>query len=444
MVTGPGNVYVTAAKRLLRGRGRHRRRGRPDRDRGARRRHRRPGARRRRPDQPGRARPARPPRCWSPTPARRWPTRSTPSWRARSAPTKHGERVRAALTGPQSGTVLVADLDAGLAVVDAYAAEHLEIQTARRARGGRAGCATPARLRRAVVAGLARRLLRRVQPRAAHRRLRPALRRAVGADVPARRAPRRVRRGRAGARWPTTWSRSRTPRTCRRTAQRDHARGRLDRREPAALVRSTTCRCATDLRGRSPVRRAAARRRRSGSTPTRTPTRCRPAVLDDIGRPRGPRPRGLQPLPRPGRGRAARGPRGVPRPRRWRPPPASGRRTAPTRSSSSCCRPSAARAAPRSASSRRTRCTRSSRPAPAPAGCAGTRDADFALDAAAARPRRSREHRPDVVFLTCPNNPTGTALPLATVEAVLARRARAWSSSTRRTRSSPGPACRAR
>ncbi|ALG85106.1 histidinol dehydrogenase [Gordonia phthalatica] len=43
--------------------------------------------------------------------------------------TKHGERVVTALTGAQSGIVLVDDLDAGLAVVDAYGAEHLEIQT---------------------------------------------------------------------------------------------------------------------------------------------------------------------------------------------------------------------------------------------------------------------------------------------------------------------------
>ncbi len=46
------------------------------------------------------------------------------------AQTKHTERIRTALAGPQSGTVLVRDLDDGLAVVDAYAAEHLEIQTA--------------------------------------------------------------------------------------------------------------------------------------------------------------------------------------------------------------------------------------------------------------------------------------------------------------------------
>ena len=47
----------------------------------------------------------------------------------RVARTRHADRVTAALTGPQSAIVLVDDLDAGLAVVDAYAAEHLEIQT---------------------------------------------------------------------------------------------------------------------------------------------------------------------------------------------------------------------------------------------------------------------------------------------------------------------------
>jgi histidinol dehydrogenase len=45
------------------------------------------------------------------------------------AATKHVERIRTALTGQQSGIVLVDDLEQGLAVVDAYAAEHLEIQT---------------------------------------------------------------------------------------------------------------------------------------------------------------------------------------------------------------------------------------------------------------------------------------------------------------------------
>ncbi len=42
---------------------------------------------------------------------------------------KHGERIAVALAGPQSLVVLVDDVDAGLAVVDAYGAEHLEVQT---------------------------------------------------------------------------------------------------------------------------------------------------------------------------------------------------------------------------------------------------------------------------------------------------------------------------
>ncbi|WP_121252600.1 histidinol dehydrogenase [Nocardioides ferulae] len=44
--------------------------------------------------------------------------------------TKHVERIRTALAGPQSGIVLVDDLEQGLDVVNAYAAEHLEIHTA--------------------------------------------------------------------------------------------------------------------------------------------------------------------------------------------------------------------------------------------------------------------------------------------------------------------------
>ena len=44
--------------------------------------------------------------------------------------TKHRDRVTSALTGSQSGIVLVDDIDTGIRVVNAYAAEHLEIQTA--------------------------------------------------------------------------------------------------------------------------------------------------------------------------------------------------------------------------------------------------------------------------------------------------------------------------
>jgi histidinol dehydrogenase len=44
--------------------------------------------------------------------------------------TKHAERIRTALAGRQSAVVLVDDVEQGIAVVNAYAAEHLEIQTA--------------------------------------------------------------------------------------------------------------------------------------------------------------------------------------------------------------------------------------------------------------------------------------------------------------------------
>jgi histidinol-phosphate aminotransferase len=45
------------------------------------------------------------------------------------------------------------------------------------------------------------------------------------------------------------------------------------------------------------------------------------------------------------------------------------------------------------------------------------RDADFGLSAATAA-RQVREHAPAVVFLTSPNNPTGTAMDLPVIEAV--------------------------
>jgi histidinol dehydrogenase len=46
------------------------------------------------------------------------------------AATKHSERITVSLGGRQSGIVLVDSIDQGLDVVNAYAAEHLEIQTA--------------------------------------------------------------------------------------------------------------------------------------------------------------------------------------------------------------------------------------------------------------------------------------------------------------------------
>ncbi|MGI8882434.1 MAG: histidinol dehydrogenase [Jatrophihabitans sp.] len=50
---------------------------------------------------------------------------------ARQVPAaKHSERITAALTGAQSATLMVRDIPQGLQVVDAYAAEHLEVITA--------------------------------------------------------------------------------------------------------------------------------------------------------------------------------------------------------------------------------------------------------------------------------------------------------------------------
>ena len=81
---------------------------------------------------------------------------------------------RTALGGQQSAVVLVDDVDQGIDVVNAYAAEHLEIQTADAGAGGGQDHQRRRDLRRPLVAGVARRLLRRQHPRAADRRAAPA------------------------------------------------------------------------------------------------------------------------------------------------------------------------------------------------------------------------------------------------------------------------------
>ena len=86
MVTGPGNVYLTAAKRLLRG--------------------------------------------LIGIDSEALAEAVDTELDRQVGHTRHTERIRTALSGAQSGCVLVADVDAGLSVVDAYAAEHLEVQTA--------------------------------------------------------------------------------------------------------------------------------------------------------------------------------------------------------------------------------------------------------------------------------------------------------------------------
>ena len=62
--------------------------------------------------------------------------------------TRHVDRIRTALCGQQSGIVLVDDLEQGLDVVNAYAAEHLEIQTRDAAARGGAGAQRRRGLRR--------------------------------------------------------------------------------------------------------------------------------------------------------------------------------------------------------------------------------------------------------------------------------------------------------
>ena len=201
--------------------GRDRRRGRPDRGRDHRGRLGRPGVGGRRPGRAGRARlagrlpadhhrsrarrpgrqradragrrrpgtgsgsrrpwPASPPACSWTTPTPRWRSRTPgpPStWRSRP-----NGADRARLAGPQ------------------------------RRRG----------VRRAVLAGVPRRLPGRLQPRAAHRRDRAALRRALGADLPARHPRGGVRRRRA-----------RRGRAVHRRARRGRGPGRARERGPRA------------------------------------------------------------------------------------------------------------------------------------------------------------------------------------------------------------------
>ena len=103
---------------------------------------------------------------------------------ARQIPlTRHRERVVAAL-GSNAGYVLVDDLAAARKVSDAWAPEHLEVQTDDAAKVAGADPQRGRDLRRPVQPGLPRRLPGRLQPRAAHRRHRQAHQRAVGLPVP--------------------------------------------------------------------------------------------------------------------------------------------------------------------------------------------------------------------------------------------------------------------
>ena len=103
----------------------------------------------------------------------RWPTRSRPSWTSRSPRTKHAERIRTALGGAAVGDRAGRRPRPGPRRSSTPTPPSTSRSTPRDA------AAVAARVRNAgaifvgaVRPGLARRLLRRLQPRAAHRRLR--------------------------------------------------------------------------------------------------------------------------------------------------------------------------------------------------------------------------------------------------------------------------------
>ncbi len=220
------------------------------------------------------------------------------------AATKHSERITAALTGPQSAVVLVSSRrrrTCGRGRVRRGAPGDPDPG---RAGGRRAGTQRRGDLRGRLLAGVAGRLLRRVEPRAAHRRLCPALVRAVGADLPARRAAHRVLR--AGAR-----GRGRARR--RPGRRRGPAGPRAGRHRPVpGMTSPADLPIRDELRGLSPYGApqldvAVRLNTNENSYPVPQP------VVDAISAALDADPARPEPLPRPGRGRAAYGSRELPR-----------------------------------------------------------------------------------------------------------------------------------
>ena len=280
--------------------GRHRLRGRPDRDRDPGRRLGRPGVRRRRPDQPGRARHGR------------------------------GQRARHRLDEDLADAVR-AELDVQVASHQAHRAgrrppwrRRSRRSSGRRPRAGPAGRrrlrrrapgaahrdaderagAGPQRrrgLRRAVRAGLARRLRGRLQPRAADRRVRLPLQRAVGADVPQDRCRSSTTPSR---RWPTVGGDVQTLAEAEDLpGHGDAVRLRLERAGDRADWRSTACRCARSW---------------SGSSRTAPRSSTSPVRLNTNENPYGPSRARAGQHRRGGGGRGRRASTAIPTGRRWR------------------------------------------------------------------------------------------------------------------------------
>ena len=238
------------------GPGRDRRRGRADRDRDHRRRRRRRELHRRRPDRAGRARPA------GGLPADQ---HQRGAGRRGSSGAGQGGAAGAAQRAGQGG----ADRSVG---VCPGRRRRLGAGRVRRlgARapgdpGGRCrdpgppGAQRRRHLRRRLGAGVARRLPGGLEPRAAHRRHRPLLRRPVGAVVPALRAPGRVRR--AGARRGGAAHR-------RARRRRGPGRARAGGPGPDTSPRPGSQRRRADRNGRAARRATLRRTRRDGRSRT--------------------------------------------------------------------------------------------------------------------------------------------------------------------------------
>ena len=192
----------------------------------------------------------------------------------------------------------------------------------------------------------------------------------------------------------------------------------------AARATSVAAAAAPGPAGPDALRRAPARRPRPAQHQRELATRCRTTSSRPSSR-RSPRPASPQPLPRPRftELRKALTAYLENRPACRSPPTRSGRATAPTRCCCTSCRPSAGRArtalgfTPELLDAPDHQPQTSARPGST--GCAARRAGDFDLDGRVGVRAGPRAPSRTIVFLCSPNNPTGTALPLDVIGAVL-------------------------